>query len=399
MKAQSAVTFKDAIYHATGVPVERMKVMVKGGILKDETDMSSLGLKQVIGTAGPLPSAPVEKLVFLEDLDDGQRSLMAGTPPGLINLGQTCYLNSTMQALRSIPRLRESLRDLSQTADALPPFALLNHLRSLAPQFAEQDNHGNFSQQDADEAWTQVVSALRSSTRSNGGASSFIDDVILQCVEAPDEPPVTTKEKVLKLECNISISTNFLMSGLLDGLNQQIEKTSLSLGRMAQYTQDIQKKAKIMRKVKYPLQLDVTDMVTDELRQQIQSPNAVAKQILKDRDDRAKVAKHSAARGKGDSSNEEEIRKEERDRYNAAVGSVAGAGADGTNPSGLYELWGHYIGWTRKEDQGMVPSGEEEWYKYDDDKVSVVKADKILSMDGGGEDSVAYILLYRVAGI
>lgn len=30
-----------------------------------------------------------------------------------------------------------------------------------------------------------------------------------------------------------------------------------------------------------------------------------------------------------------------------------------------------------------------------DDKVSTVTADKITSMDGGGEDSVAYILLYR----
>ena len=26
--------FKDAIYHATGVPPDRMKVMVKGGVLK-----------------------------------------------------------------------------------------------------------------------------------------------------------------------------------------------------------------------------------------------------------------------------------------------------------------------------------------------------------------------------
>jgi ubiquitin carboxyl-terminal hydrolase 14 len=68
---------------------------------------------------------------------------------------------------------------------------------------------------------------------------------------------------------------------------------------------------------------------------------------------------------------------------------------------------GHYIGWVRKDD-GFVPSGEEEWYKFDgkpthdasvadseDDKVSVVAADKIQAMDGGGEDSVAYILLYR----
>ena len=34
-------------------------------------------------------------------------------------------------------------------------------------------------------------------------------------------------------------------------------------------------------------------------------------------------------------------------------------------------------------------------YKFDDDKVSVVSHDKIVALDGGGEDSVAYILLYR----
>jgi hypothetical protein len=62
---------------------------------------------------------------------------------------------------------------------------------------------------------------------------------------------------------------------------------------------------------------------------------------------------------------------------------------------------------------------EDEWYKFDgdchrlqwalcfdrpafflthfpaDDKVSIVNKDKILALDGGGEDSVAYILLYR----
>jgi ubiquitin carboxyl-terminal hydrolase 14 len=37
----------------------------------------------------------------------------------------------------------------------------------------------------------------------------------------------------------------------------------------------------------------------------------------------------------------------------------------------------------------------DEWYKFDDDKVSVVKQEKIQSLDGGGEDSIAYILLYR----
>jgi ubiquitin carboxyl-terminal hydrolase 14 len=29
--------FKDAVYHLTGVPPERMKVMIKGGVLKAST--------------------------------------------------------------------------------------------------------------------------------------------------------------------------------------------------------------------------------------------------------------------------------------------------------------------------------------------------------------------------
>lgn len=66
---------------------------------------------------------------------------------------------------------------------------------------------------------------------------------------------------------------------------------------------------------------------------------------------------------------------------------------------------GHYIGWARKDAIDISVSNpkngmnyddpRDEWYKFDDDKVSVVKQEKIQSLDGGGEDSTAYILLYR----
>lgn len=72
-----------------------------------------------------------------------------------------------------------------------------------------------------------------------------------------------------------------------------------------------------------------------------------------------------------------------------------GASADG----------GHYIGWVKKDAIDATLSGPtaapnyddpgDEWYKFDDDRVSVVKQDKIQGLDGGGEDSTAYILLYR----
>ncbi|KIO18756.1 hypothetical protein M407DRAFT_31590 [Tulasnella calospora MUT 4182] len=71
-----------------------------------------------------------------------------------------------------------------------------------------------------------------------------------------------------------------------------------------------------------------------------------------------------------------------------AIVTHKGASADG----------GHYIAWVRKDElQPSTAPGEssEEWFKFDDDKVSVVTQDKITGLDGGGEDSTAYILLYR----
>lgn len=69
----------------------------------------------------------------------------------------------------------------------------------------------------------------------------------MTCMDAPGETPSIRHEKVLKLECNISISTNLLLSGIMDvgadnsgttliqSFDQNVEKTSPSLGRMALY--------------------------------------------------------------------------------------------------------------------------------------------------------------------
>jgi ubiquitin carboxyl-terminal hydrolase 14 len=178
--------FKFQLYSLTGVEPERQKILVKGGQLKDDTDLSKIGAKpgQVIMMMGT-PSGknelarPTEAVKFVEDMTEAEAAQQVGaTPAGLQNLGNTCYLNSTLQVIKSVPELQDellkytpapaeagtrgntlgdlsmfglgglgasadltaSLRDLykqmSQTQEGFPPLAFLNvsYLQFRAPQ-------------------------------------------------------------------------------------------------------------------------------------------------------------------------------------------------------------------------------------------------------------------------
>ena len=50
---------------------------------------------------------------------------------------------------------------------------------------------------------------------------------------------------------------------------------------------------------------------------------------------------------------------------------------------------GHYIGWVRQH------PGSEFWWKYDDDKVSEVRTEEIMTLKGGGDKDMAYLVFYR----
>jgi ubiquitin carboxyl-terminal hydrolase 14 len=72
----------------------------------------------------------------------------------------------------------------------------------------------------------------------------------------------------------------------------------------------------------------------------------------------------------------------------AAIITHKGAAADS----------GHYIAFVAR--RALTGNEEDEnWVKFDDDKVSVFPTEKLATLDGGGEDSAAYVLLYKSKGL
>ncbi|PWZ34187.1 Ubiquitin carboxyl-terminal hydrolase 7 [Zea mays] len=448
--SQPPIVFKTQLYTLTGVPPERQKIMVKGGILKDDADWSTLGVKDgqklmMIGTADEIVKAPEKGPVFVEDLPEEEQVIalyascahlslqlwaiggipipefsklsffgdihemgtyvlyvpmalgvgLMGHSAGLYNLGNTCYMNSTLQCLHSVPELKSALLsysdtvrgngidqashnltvatrntfgDLDQSVRPVAPLQFLQTLRKKYPQFAQQHNNV-YMQQDAEECWTQLVYTLSQTLTSDSSESAALpmkqlfgidlagevhriaynyrrkiwyrsssnqQKIMVHCAESGEESMET--ESVYSLKCHISQDVNHLHEG-------------------------------IKHKVDYPLELDVYEFCSDELKQKLQAP----RQMLRDAEN-AKFGLKAQGKASGFKENEKQL----TGVYDlVAVLTHKGRSADS----------GHYVGWVKQDDG--------KWIEFDDDNPNIRKEEDILKLSGGGDWHMAYICLYK----
>lgn len=481
--SQPVLVLKTQLFSLTGVEPDRQKIMIKGGLLKDDMDLNTLNFKSgqslmMMGSASKIPVASDQKVVFLEDLTQDQVAKALEQPAGLVNLGNTCYMNATIQCLRVIPELdlalsylkqpsspsndynlsagiRSLLKDLRDSGSAITPVLFLTVLRSAFSQFAQQERQGIYSQQDAEECWSQIISALHQTVpglNKDGevdGETKFVQQFMtgelittMKCDEAPEEEPTTGIESFEKLRVNIGsgIST-YMVADLATAFTEEIEKNSPTLGKSAKYikTSKISRlpeyiacnfirfqwkisegvRAKILKKVVFPHDLDMTPFCVPELQEKI-SP---AKLKLKELEEQLAIEKKRKSSNKDNNelfNNKKDNTQDNKKEFTAEkmksavleqVELLKDAGVDesiiydvGNNPTGQYELVavlthvgrsadsGHYIGWAK---HGKDERGEDQWWKFDDDKVSQVSADDITKLQGGGDWHSAYICIYK----
>ncbi|XP_023241680.1 ubiquitin carboxyl-terminal hydrolase 14-like [Centruroides sculpturatus] len=366
--------FKAQLFTLTGVPPGRQKIMLRGTTLKDDS-WKKVKLKDgltflMMGTSEELPVEPTEKPLFVEDMTENELASAMELPTGLTNVGNTCYINATVQCLKVVPELIQALksyqgtysmlgnltpsqsitavmRDLYELMErsgaTLSPLILIQVVHAAFPRFAERSEQGGWMQQNLCKG-------------------------SLKCTESEDEQPTHNEENFLQLSCFISQDVKYMHTGLKSRMQEVITKHSMTLDRDAQYQKTCKISrlpayltiqfvrffykeresinAKILKDVKFTLNLDVFDLCTEKLQQKLIPMRLRFKEIEDKKIEEAQNLKISNDVSKSKTSPKEKI-------------DYSFPDDPGSNNSGYYELIavlthrgrsstsGHYVAWIR----------------------------------------------------
>ena len=433
---------KTEIQKRSQVQTDEQKMIFKGKVLKDEELLEIFPESACITMLGAAPKearALKPDVTFVEDLTQEQKMQILREKGeeivfGLNNLGNTCYLNSTVQCLGRVPELRQSLKDyttqnpndfssinpakkltyawgstyklLDSATEPVTPMLLVKVIREINPMFAESE-HGVCKQQDADECVSLLLNNIHDTLKTKGDGDEVYSKILIdelfgiemqikfKNVEETSE--IKTKKEVLyKLICYIDNNTLELVEGLKNSLKENIDLFSDKLQRNTVF-----EKSQLINRLPNYLSVQFMRFYWKQANTLTGAKAGKAKilksvifsKIIDLYDMCTEETKELLNIGR---KIESKLLKDDKD---FKVENVKREEGKEYVPTGRYQLIsvlthqgrssesGHYIGWVHKKD--------DKWLKYDDSEVTMVTTNEVLELKGGGDWHMAYICFFK----
>ncbi|KAF1742752.1 hypothetical protein MXB_3923 [Myxobolus squamalis] len=302
---------------------------------------------------------------------------------------------------------------------------VITYLEKLFPDYAFSLEKGGRPQQDANELFMRIIdifmknltfqsnqqsSKTRNMIETMFGLDVQKDILRFKCLEEGGDPVKTISETDLQLNCFISAETKFLLDGIKSKFHEVITMNSGLLDRDAQfeintlitrlpvylcvqfvrfyYKEQEKVNAKILKDVKFPARLDLTELCSPELKEKLRP----MQEQVRDFENKLSIANNELS--------PKILLKRQASGHVSLPEQELGFGDSGC---GIYELIGvithqgrmtssgHYVAWIKIDNS--------KWAKLDDSVVTMVPESEILKLSGGGESHSAYLLLYNAVKV